>query len=574
MVKKVIFIVFLLVGTAVTAQIPLTAEANVFPKEKISISYNSEVLLAGELLQYKTYCLTEANTKSELSKLIYVSMRNQQDSVIFNQKLKLENGTANGDFFIPSNLKTGVYKLIGYTNNSKNNKEDAFAQENIFIVNTFLKNNVATKTIDTVYINPSANTVVSETNTTGASEMVKFTLNKQKFGLREKVSLNVEAAFKSSEGSYVLSVRKVNPLTTSGTVLKASSATPKDVFYIPELRGELISGLVLSKSTNTPIANKEVSLTIPGSDFVFKIAKTNTEGRFFFSVNESYDAQKSIVQLYGDAETRNDYDIVLDKKEFALSPNSPNYLKLNPDLKDWLKERSVQLQVENAYFEVKKDSVLTNKTNPRFYNDLGTVFLLDDYTRFPSVRETFIEIITLAAIRGNASNSRFVVNNEYDPNGIAKFNHIDPLVLMDGMLIQDNEELINYNAHGIESIRVITEPYRYGAKIFSGIIAVETKKGDYKSNTANDYVSEIDLLPLVKNKQYYSPDYSVEKTLSRIPDYRVQLLWDATVKLETASHSVTFYTSDVVGTYEVSLEGYNKNGKRISSKEYFKVVED
>ncbi|MCG2418953.1 hypothetical protein K8089_07950 [Aequorivita sp. F47161] len=573
MVKKLNFILFLFVGLTVMAQIPkdeVLLDSSVFPKENVKLVVNSNVLLAGELLQYKGFILNASKKKSALSKILYVSLRNANDSVVFNHKLKVENATVNGDFFVPSNLKTGIYKLIGYTNFSKNNINDAFTQVNIFIINTFVKSEVAPAAKETVEIAASPEKVGDVLTNKANTKSLKIKLNKQSFGLREKVTLNIENTDNNDNGSYVLSVRKVNPVEIIGEIAKASKSKSSAMFYVPELRGELISGLVVSKQDNIPAANKEVALTIPGEDYIFKIAKTNAQGRFFFSVDETYNAEESILQLYGNEAYRSAYNLVLDSKDFKLNEEEYN-LKLDKQLKDWLLERSVQLQVENAYYDTKRDSILTKKTNTAFYDNLGTVFLLDDYTRFPTVRETFIEVVTLAAVRGTGSDTRFLVYNAYDPNRIAKFNSIDPLVLMDGMLVQDYSELLNYNARNIESVRVVTEPYRYGPKIYSGIIAVETKEKDFVPRHTNDYVAEINLPPAVKNKKYYRPDYSDKVQLSRIPDYRVQLLWQPEINLSKEGFTTSFYTSDVSGVYEILITGFSKNGLHILNKYYFKV---
>tara|TARA_R110000851_G_scaffold77514_3_gene170567 strand:+ start:62269 stop:64002 length:1734 start_codon:yes stop_codon:yes gene_type:complete len=576
MVKKLVFTIFAFLGFFATAQIPkdnVTVDVNIFPKETVALSINSEVLLAGELLQYKAYILNTSNRKSLLSKVVYVSLRNQKDSLVFNHKIKVEKGVANGDFFLPSNLQTGVYKLIGYTNFSRNNIQDAFAEKSIYIINTFKKNELVNTTKDTIFIDASTESAVENSGSDGSSEVFETILNKETFGFREKVDLKLNSNTRIANGNYRLSVRKVNPVEISGEVIKAKTAISSENFYLPELRGELISGVVLSKLGDVPSANREVALTIPGKDFVYKISKTNSEGRFFFSVAEGYDSEKSIVQLYGDEATRRDFKIVMDEKDFHLSQGEPYFLKLDKQLKDWLEERSIQLQVENAYFDVKKDSILKNKINSIFYDNLGTVFLLDDYTRFPTVRETFIEVITLAAIRGTGDNAKFIVNNEYDPNRIAKFNDIDPLVLVDGIVIQNNEELINYNARDIESIRVVNEPYRYGPKIFSGIIAVETKNGNFVQNLSHDYLNEMELPPLIKQKKYYRPDYSNKEVQARIPDYRIQLFWEPNVQFSGGSYSTTFYTSDVSGTYEISIEGFSEEGKYYLVKSYFQIMD-
>ena len=577
MTKKLIFIVFVLFGIVAKAQIPkgeFLVDKDVFPNEKVELSINSNVLLAGELLQYKAFNLDVANKPSKLSKILYVSMRNENDSVVFSHKLKVENGTANGDFFIPSSLKTGVYRLIGFTNFSRNNRQNAYVQKNIYIINTFVKTVETKKITDTVNVKLAPKSDVGFLNKENNNEKVEITLNKQTFGFREKVTMNLENRLGNKEGNYVLSVRKINPVAISGNISKKIKDLSSEIVYIPELRGEIISGVVLSKIDNAPVANKEVSLTIPEKDFVFKIAKTDANGRFFFSVSEGYNAEKSIVQLYDSEKEAANYSLIFDSKDFELGKSEATELKLDANLKDWLQNRSVQLQIENAYFDLKKDSILSNKINPAFYDDLGTLFLLDDYTRFPSVKETFVEVVTLAAVRGSGENSRFLVNNEYDPNRVAKFNDVPPLVLMDGMLVQNNNDLINYNAREIKSIRVVSQPYRYGPKIYSGIIAVETKKGDFQPTQSKDYIVALMLPPAVKKKKQYRPDYSEKSTLSRIPDYRVQLLWQPNLKFSTENNSSSFYTSDVSGVFEISLEGFTDEGKFVFTKSYFIVAEN
>jgi hypothetical protein len=576
MIKKSIFIAFLLFGIFATAQIPkseVAADTKVFPKENVQLSINSNLLLAGELLQYKAYNLNAANKKSSLSKVLYVSMRNENDSVVFSHKLKVENGTANGDFFIPSSLKTGIYRLIGYTNFSRNNSQDAFVERYIYVLNSFVKTEkIIGKSMDTVFLKKTPEFTPQENLKSQLGNQI--TTDKTIYGYREKVTVNIENLPVNNRGNYVLSVRKMDPIEISDKSTNSTKGKLSETFYIPELRGEIISGVVFSKTSNQPMPNKEVSLTIPGKDYVFKIAKTNSNGRFFFSVPEGYNAEKSIVQLNETPSEATNFNLVLDKKDFDLGKKRASFLKLGTELKNWLQERSVQMQIENAYYDAKKDSILKNEMNLPFYNNLGTVFLLDDYTRFSTVKETFVEVVTLAAIRGSGSDSRFVVNNEYDPNGTANFNAIPPLVLMDGMQILNNEDLINYNAREIKSIRVINQPYRFGPKLFSGVIAVETKKGDFVPTKKEGYIEELNLPPTVKDKKYFRPDYSQKSENARIPDYRVQLLWKADFNPAENGGVVTFYTSDVAGTFEISLEGYSEEGSYLSSKSYFEVVEN
>lgn len=575
MKKNIAILLFLLIGIVASAQIPMDeidVDVNVFPKENPVLSINSNILLAGEALLYKIAVLNDSNKKSELSKFGYVSLRSQSDSVVFNHKLKLKNGNGYGDFFLPANLKTGAYSLIGYTNFSRNNTAEAFDEKKIYVINTFMENSGVSKSADTLKVNAIDAKAVSSFSHESNKQPIRIKTDKQIYGQREEVTLSFDSSIENG-GNYVLSVRQVNPISIKDQASIHSQKVSSETFFLPEVRGEVISGVVFSNVDNTPIANKEVSLTIPGKEFVFKLAKTDKHGRFFFSVLEDYNSEKSIVQIVGAKEATENYTLVLDNKNLILGTTKQNILKLDPNLKEWLQERSVQLQVENAYFEKKRDSVQYRKSHPTFYNDMGVLYTLDDFTRFPTVRETFIEIITLAAIRGSGENTRFLVYNDYDPNGIGKFNNIPPLVLLDGMMIQDNEKLLNYNARDIKNIRVVGKPYRYGPKLFSGIISIETIKGDFMLSKKNQ-MEEVDLPPTVLEKEYFKPKYNKASASSRIPDYRIQLLWNPQVNLSTSEYTTSFFTSDVSGIFEILLEGYTDEGLFITAKSYFTVTEN
>jgi hypothetical protein len=555
------------------AQIPIgeiSVDTKVFPNEKVQLSINSDVLLAGELLQYKAFLQNEFGQKSELSKIVYVSLRSENDSIIFNHKLNVENSAGGSDYFIPSSLKTGVYRLICYSNFSKNQTEDTYFQKEIYVLNTFLESKNGEVRKDTIQFKYSANNP-EYSSTAKKSDKIFVSTTKPSYGFREKVVLNFENTLATAAGNYVLSVRKVNPLEISGNFEKPSVyINSSEIFYIPEIRGEIISGTIISNIEKKPMPGKMVSLTISGSDNIFKSVKTDDHGKFYFSIDKNFNSEKSFIKISEAEKEAGNYSIVLDDKDFKIGNSERSSIKIDTLLKDWLVERSVQIQIENAYFITKKDDIIEEKANKQFYNDLGKVYKLDDYTRFPTVLETFVEVIELAAIRKDGDDRKFLVFNKYGPKNQANFNDVPPLVLFNGFQIMNSEDLLNYNPKNIESIRVIIEPYRYGPKIYSGIIAVETKKNDYQPSNQNSFFKELYLTSAQDDNNYYQPDYE-NRTLSRIPDYRVQLLWNPDINLNEQLYTTTFFTSDVPGFYEISLEGFSNTGEHISAKNYFTV---
>ncbi|RMA64557.1 hypothetical protein [Ulvibacter antarcticus] len=573
MKKASVILVLFFLNLGLYAQLPaseVVSGSQVFPKENIKLSSNANILLAGETLLYKGYCRTNANSASTLSKILYVSLRNAKDSIVFQHKLKLENGAANGYFFIPASLKTGVYELIGYTNFSRNNKQDVFDHSTIHIINPFLTPANITQSGNELH------KILIDTTPQGLSEVLNNDVNglfqkiKSNYPKRSKVELStLNSANSIVNGDYLLSVRKLPPLTIQSTEgLSNTTDTSSNTFFIPELRGELISGVVTDINNGQAVADKMVSLTIPGQNYVSKLAKTNKNGRFFFSVDEYYLTSKATFQIKEN--DRKQYKISLDDKTFASEELRTNReLLLDKSMKQWIEDRSIALQIQNAYYNANNDSLEVQVPNPRFFGKLGTTYLLDDYTRFPTVKETFIEVIKLAAVRGSGKESKFIVFDEYNYSEKGLFSELPALLLMDGMLIQNNDELLAYDARNIHSIRVIAEAYRFGPQIYSGIIAINTKKGDFVSSMGGDFMASIPLDQPLPRKHFYTPNYEKE-SLDRIPDNRVQLIWQPNVRI-TGDESLSFYTSDETGAYEIVLEGYSSEGKFTRNVAYFKV---
>ena len=565
----------LLAGPLV-AQIQLDLDSlneEVFGKEHTDIIVNSQLLLAGERLQYKAFNLHDNETTSALSKIIYVSLRNGQDSIIFNHKLKLANGTAHGFFFLPPTIKTGVYQVISYTNFSLNNRDKAWAQTDIYIINPFIKyTHASTQSKNGRMVKLSATeSKYSDLTRPLLPDQTVISTSQSTYQKREKVTLTMESrSLQMDAGNYVLSVRRVDPLeiSESGEVQGTAGLLQAHTPYIPEVRGEILSGQVLSVVNDRPAIEQMLAFSIPGDPYIFKLAKTDSTGRFFISIDEPYETAKAIVQVIG--HDRMGYRVVMDHKIFRNDKSTETILQLDPGIKTWLEERSIQLQIENAYFDENK--ILRTGENPAsiFHGNIGRAFVLDDYTRFPSLKETFVEVIPLARIRKRDGKEVFEVFDPYNPYKTGPFSALDPLLLLDGIFIQEAETIISLSANEIESIRVVPEPYRYGPKIFRGIIEMKTKNGHFSPTLEGNYIKELHLEKTLCNRTYAAPDYT-DAGMNRIPDYRVQLLWKPDINWVGSSHMEHFYASDIPGIYEILIQGYTVDGTRIRASQNFKV---
>lgn len=563
---------------------------NVTPQEKVFLHFNSSLLFTGEYLYYKFYSLNSETDKfSAISKIGYVELIGEDGKQVFHHKLELENGIAQGDFFISTSVPSGNYKLLGYTQWMKNGGKNHFFQNDMIIINPYQGDQSALRDPKSEEIKYTAEKNTSEKyleNVIFESEgKAEFLVNLPKgsqYGTREAVILSISALNNEFEaGNYSISVKKIDsveiPLrftTRNYNSLYKAAITSKngknDLISLPELRGDLISGTLQAENSDKPsLAGMKVALSIPGKEFLFKIAGTDKNGTFYFNLDENYSGEKAFLQILG--EQRDNYNIIINENP-RIASNSLSFEKfyLHPEMESLILQRSVYNQIENAYFSVKPDTLVNEEINDAFYGDKPIFFDLDEYTRFPSIKETFVEIIKFAGIR-NAGDGKQVFEVR-GPEGSLNY-ELPPLLIVDGMLIQDHAHFIPFPAGKVQKIGIIRDNYYYGPQVYSGLIIVETINGGYAESLMENYIKELNLMAPQPKKEYFRQKYDENNTpgTSRIPDFRNQLLWLPSVQISSEEKNIQFFTSDVKGKFEISIEGFSNAGEAFSAKKIFVV---
>lgn len=590
--KKIVFftIIFLLIKSyssysqIILKNDDIAAYKNI-PQEKIFVHHNTTFLLTGEYLYYKVYCMNaDTNNLSDLSKIAYVELVGTDKTSVFKHKIKLNNGLGQGDFLIPTKIPSGNYKLIAYTQWMKNLPQNQFFQSDISIINPFQENqssileknqpdkiqNLNHKTENFENINISMNNE--------ESEYLDLHINATSFKNREKVVLTIQSLKNNlSYGNYSISVRKIDtlkipkrPTTNSYMSLYSAKLTSNSItnttIYLPELRGELITGKLFYKDTKLAASNTKIALSIQGKQSIFKIATTNDLGIFYFNVQEEYDNPYAIIQVVNNE--KNNFNIMVDGHSSINYENLDFYnFKITPETKDYILKRSVYNQIENVYSIIKPNIIKSIDSVSPFYNSKTNVYYLDDYTRFPTIKETVVEIIKEVYIKQRKENSTFHVRL-YDQ--LSK-SDLSTLVLVDGILIQNHNELLNLNARNVEKISVLSDEYMFDSMVFDGVISIQTFLGDYQADPLGIYIEKLPLFTPLVIKNYYNQIYDNSKKSDRIPDYRSQLLWVPNFNLNKNEDSLFFFTSDNIGDYEISLEGFSKEGIPISLRKMISV---
>lgn len=531
--------------------------------ETIYMHVNTNVLLTGESLYCKLYCVNPVDKKpSAISRIAYAEIVDSNRKSVVQYKFNLENGLAEGSFFIPTTLASGNYKLAAYTQWMLNASAVNFFETDISIINPFqpMEKTAVENTVD-----------IKQEQDSGNTSIVSIATDKKMYAPREKATLRL-GKLVAENGNYSVSIRKTGqfpskPLPSAKHFNPVSFAQkPLSQTALPELRGEMIWGKLTSKKENKNLEDKTVALSIPGKSYAFKLVKTDKDGQFEFILDKNPTGTKAVIQVM--ESDREDYGIVLEE---SISPDFSGLrfepaIAITPELKTEIETRSIASQIENAYYDIKKDSLKPAPATVPFFHTLEKRYVLDGYTRFPTMRETITEVVLeMYTKKSGGKSSAQVRNNSMETDMFGS-----PLVLVDGLLLQDTNELYDYNPENIYAIDVINNPYIYGPKTFSGIASIETKNTDYETRASGDYFKKVDLKRPLPKKINFSPDYSTDR-YNRIPDYRYQLLWTPNVILDANDKQFEFYTSDVAGRFEIAIEGFTDNGQPVSVRDFIEV---
>ncbi len=552
------------------------------PQEKAYVDHTGPLLFSGEYLYYNFYGFNAQNYRlTDISKIGYVALVDASKNYIFEQKLKLTKGQGHGDFFITTDIPSGTYKLLGYTQWMKNSGLSQVFKDDIVIVNPYMSDQ-SELLGGTEY---TTDPIASSIKTVPDTATISMTTDKRRYGTREKVNLSIRN-FKGplGHGTYTIKVKRKEGIPVWDAMDAVSYATSYfnvdkqikqrigDSIFLPEQRGELFYGTVTDSLTGIPVSDLPIVISIPGKEFLLKYAKTNKNGTFYTYLRKDYKNPVAVVQIQGQGDSYNIAQGVvpkLDLRELEFTD-----FRLREAYGEYIKKRSVLNQIENQFFTLKPDSILDGSPIDPFDGGVPEIVVLDDYTRFPTLEETLVEVVKFAGYRRGANGNGYIrVAQDFETYN-EQFNDFPAIILMDGAYIHNHDEIRKFDARSIEKIRLTRDQFQLGDKSYQGIVSVETFDGDFLEG----YSAKSNLLvplnkPKSKKNYFVQTYYSEDSRFSRIPDYRSLLFWKPAVSIEGSGYNFEFFTSDLEGDYEIILNGFTFNGKPITLTKKISVIE-
>jgi len=561
-------------GQSVVIRNQQISKLNDIPKERVFVHYNSALLFSGETLYYSFYTIDYAtNVLSNKSKVGYVDVIDSEGITVFSHKINLDRGRGQGDFFIPTTLDTGVYRLIGYTNWMKNEGLKTFYNSTFNIINPYKE----TKPSKVSYVERLTNNETIDSSAENSS-VIQATLSNTVFNTREIAKLNLTTK-DYLLSRFSLSIRKISAITSpikqtalgfysnNKTKTNTHFFAKGDTLYLPEFRGEIIQGKLMSDNSTHLVSNKEIVVSTPGiKNYEFKKIKTNNEGDFLFTLSKGYNENDTFFKVARDTSKR--YQISIGKTNNLKLPSINEKLTLSSVMEDVIKKRSVYAQINNAYSTIVdslnfEQVLIFDLKAAQDYN-----YNLDDYKRFPSFKDTAIEILdNVYLTKSKSGESQINIRNASEKT-LSKH---PSMVLVDGIYVENHNDIMDLDTRIIKKITILNKQHIYGSSIYNGILLLETLKGNYFSKYSSRYLTKEKLFRPQPRKKYLHPNYGQNKFENRA-DFRQQLYWQPDLKIDKDnSVSIEFYTSDNVGNYEIAIEGFTRNGEPITLRKYFEV---
>jgi len=520
-------------------------------RERVYLQTDKQVYLAGEYLWLKLYLTDEQGRPSAFSKVGYVEL---SDGAAARVQLivAIENGVGEGRMELPSRLATGYYRLIAYTRQMQNEGEAVYAHKTVGLVNTYRTD--LTVGVDTALSAPVTAPAASSGLRVSASR-ASYPARSQGEIRIEGLPADVHSLALSIAGAEFIPVPDATDIVSWQTQL---SAIPRKAFtqkQLPEYEGHIIRAKITGDASDVhPL------LGFVGDNIHIYGGKTDDEGNVLFFTENVGDIRRVAATLDASGSTTGQRIEIVPPFATHTAVTMPPF-SLNPAWAERLSERSVGIQALYAFMSDSMSAPRTIFPFARWQTDYS--YNLDEYTRFDRMPEMFLEFIPYLSFRNFNGKRRLSVLQK-------DFSHGNSLVLLDGIPIADHDFIYSYSPRLLKRVDIYQGRFYFGGQLFEGVVAFSSFNNDYPSLQSGDNVRIFEYAGAQNPFRFFVPDHSAGQ--QRIPDHRHTLLWMPEIPVgDSSATTIPFATSDLRGTFLITVEGLTANGAPLRATASFRV---
>jgi hypothetical protein len=554
-------VLLLLLPAFLTAPAP-AAEA--VAGEMLALHTDRRMYVSGETIWFSIFLTgREQGQQTSGSLVAYVELINPWNRPVVQARFGLPGGRGRGDLLIPDTLSSGTYMLRAYTGHLKNYLPDNCFISEIEIFNPgasdeYFRPELPDKLSGGIREIKQAGAVVTTDSVSGRRKQVTAKIKTHGSGSGKPVSLSVS----------------VVPAGTSALPPAEGIKADRGNFsgdYRFESTGHYLSGSVRYRDSGTVDSSRFLYASVRGKTAEFYHTHIRPDGRFDLLLPSDSQERILIIQP-GNAGSNMVMEI-----DTPFPPLLPQLNCMRDTLNEFqltaFSELSFNFQAGKIYgtpgYRDAPENNDSRTKKPRFYGIPEMEVYLDDYISLPVMQEVFFELLPGIILRNRDSGYEFNITNPLT----GKYYEEPPLVMIDGVIINDLNILAGFDPEKVEKIEVVMTPYLTGDLILHGIVNVITREGDFGDVIMQDYAAILPYRSVEAPKVFVHPaGQEPAGSRGRIPDLRNTLFWEPALKTDSRGEAeVVFRTSDQPGLYEITVCGVSEDGEWIWAKEVFRV---
>lgn len=534
--------------------------------ERTYLSTDRDVYVAGETLWYSAFCLDAAkSTLSHVSSVAYVELHNAE-TMVASGKVALVDGRGAGQLSIPNTLPTGNYRLLVYT--TQNRAEHGYdfnglASKTISIFNVFsgerIKDGVEVVSAEQYEsLKSPQKPIMTAGNVTLSVDGDSLILENHgdKTALFS-LSVTHDDGFVSNHNPSIIDF--IEQLSHIGQ-------RSFDNTIIPEYEGEIIRGHIsgFSQEMIPELVGKYAFISTPStySDVYSSVIDEN--GRVAFFTGNIYGSHEYICEIEGIDPSLNCF-IELESPFVNCEVSIPEKLRMSESLQEALLSRGVAMQIERLFTG---DTLLDPlAVHPKeLFGDLEVIYVLDDYTRFTTMEEVFVEFVQEMRARRQRDNSQ-VIEILLNDGTQHYFSSRPTLMLIDGVPVFDQNKIVDYDPLLVEAIHIYPQTYYIGSRLYEGVANFVTYKHNLPGFQFGGNVRVVDFQGVSMPTSFTGEALRGEEDY---PDYRQTIYWHPLLTLSPGQTLVIpckmpYYT----GHFKVLLEGLSTDGTPVLAETSF-----
>lgn len=385
------------------------------------------------------------------------------DAVAARTRIDIRGGRGGGSIRLPLTIATGNYRLVAYTDPQKA-AEAAGSGPVISVYNTVLTERVKDGVEVVEAVEPTVATAQSG------------------YGLSAEVA---------PDGIRVDNLSG-QPVSLSVSVYRDDSLEPASrasiAGFVPGAPGPVAWGerlkavaVGLDASHTDGVA---ALLSVPGSQTDCYAAEASEDGSYSFDTENIFGTCDVVCQLQGLPEGEQCHLELQNPFAGPFVDGVPKLRICRSQTEDLVRRGSAMLS------GLSSDTLAVSVPMRRehfFLTHECVSYVLDDYTRFPTMEEVFVEITPFVKMRMRGGEPHiYALMKTSVTDGIPKWG--DAVVMVDGVPVPDHRLIMNYDPAIVRSIDVYQYRYRMGDRTFDGVVNLVTFKGNMPGLLFDDNV--------------------------------------------------------------------------------------